>query len=436
MARRKNQHYEEMDYALSKPIKTLATVVRAEDKDLIQTMNTELKAIIASNFGNKIKVTEISKGSELEKDIYNTVVEYFNEQNFVFEPIALKAEIINNFVQSLSGFGAIQPLMDDDEIEEIYVYAPDKIYYLKNGAKYLSDVKFDSPERLKGFIDNVLGRINRTVNTKSPIEDGRLPDGSRVAVSTGALSPNGDTINIRKFRKRLLTLDDMVENKTMDEKTKELLIQIINSSSNFLVSGGTASGKTTLLNAMAQFIPGGENVTSIEDNIELQLNREFWLQLETRKANIEGEGEVTMEDLLVHLLRRSPDRIVLGEVRTGKVADTLMNAIQTGHDGTCATIHANNIERCRARMCKLASVSSGQPFKATCDDFDHSIQFVVQMSRDAILKRRVITEIGFIETGKIYYLVKFNRETETFEHYPYPESLKQLFNERGVDYGE
>jgi pilus assembly protein CpaF len=137
------------------------------------------------------------------------------------------------------------------------------------------------------------------------------------------------------------------------------------------------------------------------------------LQLETRKANIEGEGEVTMEDLLVHLLRRSPDRIILGEVRTGKVADTLMNAIQTGHDGTSATIHSNDVERCRARMCKLASVASGQPFKATCDDFDHSIQFIVQMKWDRQLKRRIVTEICFVEVGKLIPVVKFNKDNDT-----------------------
>jgi pilus assembly protein CpaF len=274
MAKSKRQ-YEEMDYTSNKPKRTLATVIKAGDEDMIAGLNSELKSIIADSFGNQLKVTEILKGSDLEKSIYDRVVAYINDQNITFEPTSLKAELINAFVQSLSGYGAIQPLMDDDEIEEIYVYDPNRIYILKHGVKELSDVKFGSRDALKGFIDNILGRIGRNVNNKNPIEDGRLADGSRVAVSSGALSPQGDTINIRKFRREMRTLTDMVENRTMDQETKDLLIKIIQSEANFLVSGGTASGKTTLLNAMAQYIPANENVESIEDNIELQLHREF-----------------------------------------------------------------------------------------------------------------------------------------------------------------
>ena len=160
--------------------------------------------------------------------------------------------------------------MDDDAIEEIYIYAPNKIYFLKNGKKILSDIAFKDEDTLKAFIDNVLGRINRTVNNRNPIEDGRLPDGSRVAVSGSVLSPNGYTMNIRKFRKEKITLEKLVELESMDERTKELLKAVIKSKLNFLVSGGTSSGKTTLLNAMAEYIPADENVESIEDNIELQ----------------------------------------------------------------------------------------------------------------------------------------------------------------------
>ncbi|MBQ1304039.1 MAG: Flp pilus assembly complex ATPase component TadA [Erysipelotrichaceae bacterium] len=203
------------------------------------------------------------------------------------------------------------------------------------------------------------------------------------------------------------------------------------------MSGGTASGKTTLLNAMSQYIPESENVESVEDNIELQLNREFWLQLETRKANLEGDGEITMADLLVHILRRSPERIIVGEIRTPQVADTFMNAIQTGHDGVCATIHANDPKRCRARMSKLASTANNTPYNSNLDDFDHSIHIIIQMKRDEIAKKRVITSIDFVsENSQLINLMEYDRKNDKFVHKPLPAELKELFYERGVEYEE
>lgn len=431
--------YSQMDIALSDKAKSLngrtsVLVITKDDAESIDAINDRIRELIAEKYESELKTIDVAKGSKLESDIYNTLIDYLNKPEFIFSPVALKAEVIRNFMLGLSGYGILQPLMDDDGIEDIYIYAPDKIYYLKNGRKYRSDICFETPEKLKAFIDNTLGRINRTINNKNPIEDGRLPDGSRIAVSAEVLSPNGNTINIRKFRKERITLDSLVEYGSIDERMKDLLVKIIESRMNFLVSGGTSSGKTTMLNAMAQYIDPTDNVTTIEDNIELQLNREFWLQLETRKANIEGNGEIRMEDLLIHLLRRSPDRIVVGEIRSGAVADTFMNAIQTGHDGTCATIHANNPERCRSRMCKLASVASGQPFKTAQDDFDHSINIIIQLKRDEVLHKRICTSIEFVqENGKLYNLVHFDRNTMSFVHNEYPPELKTRFREYGLE---
>ncbi|MDO4500684.1 MAG: ATPase, T2SS/T4P/T4SS family [Erysipelotrichaceae bacterium] len=434
--------YKQMDLAYKDKSKELngkisVTIVSKDDPESIEKINSLIKELIAEKYENELKSIEVAKGSKLENDIYNTLIDFLNKPEYIFIPHSFKAEVINNFMLGLSGYGILQPLMDDDSIEDIYIYAPDKIYYLKDGRKYKSDIEFETPEKLKAFVDNTLGRINRTINNKNPIEDGRLPDGSRIAVSAEVLSPNGNTINIRKFKKERITLDTLVANGAIDEWMKDLLIKIIESRMNFLVSGGTSSGKTTMLNAMAQYIDPYDNVTTIEDNIELQLNRDFWLQLETRKANIEGNGEVKMEDLLVHLLRRSPDRIVVGEIRSGAVADTFMNAIQTGHDGTCATIHANNPERCRSRMCKLASVASGQPFKAAQDDFDHSINIIIQLKRDEVLHKRLCTSIDFVnENGKLSNLAHFDKKTMTFVHNPLPEVLKERFEEYGLEVSE
>lgn len=417
-------------------------VVKEGDKASIDKINLLIKQRIADKFEADLKTTEIKQNSPIETAIKEEVIDYINAEKFIFEPKTLKAKVIENFMLSLSGYGILQPLMDDDLIEEIYIYAPNNIRYLKNGKIVKSDIAFENEDKLKSFIDNVLSRINRNVNTANPIEDGRLPDGSRIAVSASVLSPNGYTCNIRKFRKERIHLDTLVELGEIDEKMKTLLIAIIQAKLNYVISGGTASGKTTLLNAMAEYIPADENVESVEDNIELQLNRDFWLQLETRKANLEGNGEITMNDLLVHLLRRSPQRIIVGEIRTGAVADTFMNAIQTGHDGTCATVHANNPQRCRSRIAKIASTASGQPYKGALDDFDHSIHVIIQLKKSELLNRRIVTNITYIpeendEKGnKIKDLMWFDFKEKTFRSIPYeeyPNDIKELFAEWNVD---
>lgn len=405
-------------------------VVNENDDKTRTELEDKLKTLIIAKFGEELKTREVKQGSKLELDIKDAIIDYLNSNNIVFEPSSLKKKVVDDFLLGLSGYGVLQPLMDDDGIEDIYIYAPDKIWYLKEGKKYQANIKFENETKLKSFIDNLLSRVSRSVNRANPIEDGRMPDGSRVAVSADVLSPNGYTMSIRKFRKERITLDKMVKYGEFDEQTKSLLIDIINARFNFLVSGGTSSGKTTLLNAMAQYINPMDNVCTIEDNIELQLNREFWLQLETRKANLEGEGEITMQDLLVHLLRRSPDRIIVGEVRTGAVADTLMNAVQTGHDGVCATIHANSAERCRARMCKLASVASDQPYDAALDDFDHSINVIIQLKKDELLGKRVLTSIDWVNVdGTLTNLVSYNSQNYTWRHTKLPLEMYRRIKE-------
>ena len=435
-----NYNLEELDFVQNNTNRNAATIRKGDEK-AIDEIKTLIKDYISKKYEIRLKREEVIKGGSFEAEIRDAVIDFVNEANYVFEPASLKRDIIENFMVSLSGYGILQPLMDDDAIEEIYIYAPDKIWYLKNGKKILSSIKFENSDSLRSYIDNVLGRIGRTANTKNPIEDGRMPDGSRVAVSADVLSPNGYTMNIRKFRRERIHLDTLIKLGTIDEKTKDLLIGIIKSKLNTIVSGGTASGKTTLLNAMAEYIPQDENVESIEDNIELQLNREFWLQLETRKANLEGTGEITMNDLLVHLLRRSPDRIIVGEIREGKVADTFMNAINTGHDGCLTTIHANSAERCRSRLAKLASTATGQPYKSTLDDFDHSINIVIQLKKSEVLNKRIITEIDWIQENgpksetTMVPIVKYNFDTNKFEHIEkLPEAMQKHFDEYSVEF--
>lgn len=278
MNENKKIQLEEMDASLEfekKKNDREFLVINVDDKKAIDNINEKLKLHIAKVFEKELKSEEIKQGSKLEQNIKKEAIDFINNEKVSFNPVSLKADIINNFILSLSGYGILQPLMDDDEIEEIYIYAPDNIRYMKHGKIQKTDIAFENEDKLKSFIDNVLSRINRNLNIKNPIEDGRLPDGSRIAVSAAVLSPNGYTCNIRKFRKERIHLDTLVELGSIDEKTKELLIAIVKAKLNYIVSGGTASGKTTLLNAMAEYIPADENVESVEDNIELQLNRDF-----------------------------------------------------------------------------------------------------------------------------------------------------------------
>ena len=305
-----------------------------------EKLNEKLRLAVAQEFEEDILEGNVSLSSQVNKKIREYITKYVNDNDYDFEDNQLKIEFIEEFIVNFSGYGILQPLMDDDDIEEIYILGHDKIYYKRKGVTYLSPIKFQSKVRLKSFLDNLLALINRQINTMNPIEDARLPDGSRVAISGDAISPQGFTFNIRKFRREGIKLDDLIEYKTLNESMKDFLIKAIQSKCSIAVSGGTASGKTTLLNALCRYIDDKEFVISLEDNIELQLNREFWLELETRKPNLEKQGEVSMFDLQKHTLRRSPDRIIIGEIRDGSVANETFNAINTGHDGCMWSIHA------------------------------------------------------------------------------------------------
>lgn len=435
-----NKHdviYEEID--ISNETKTEKTqnnllIVKKDEKDIINELENKVKDVIVEKYEKELKTNDIKRGSIIEQKIKNTVIKYFEDnKDIIFDPISYRAEFINNFMLNLSGYGVLQPLMDDDEIEDIYIYSHDKIWYSKAGEKFLSNVKFDNKDKFKAYIDNLLSRIGRNVNNRNPIEDGRMPDGSRIAVSADVLSPGGYSMSIRKFKKERITLDKLVQFGEIDEQTKNILIKVVKSRMNFLVSGGTSSGKTTMLNAMSQYIDEMDNVCTIEDNIELQLNREFWLQLESRKSNLEGEGEITMEDLLVHLLRRSPDRIVVGEIRTPGVANTFLSAVNTGHSGTCATIHADDPQRCRTRLCKLAASAANEDISSAFDDFDHTIHIIIQLKKHEMLHKRICTEISWVdESGKLIPIVYYDIKQNKFIHKELPEKMKNIFEEYGL----
>lgn len=397
-----------------------------------EKLNEKLRLAVAQEFEEDILEGNVSLSSQTNKQIREFITKYVNDRDYEFEDNQLKIEFIEDFIINFSGYGILQPLMDDDAIEEIYTLGPDKIYYKRQGVTYLSPIKFQSKARMKSFLDNLLAIINRQINTMNPIEDARLPDGSRVAISGDAISPQGFTFNIRKFRKEGISLDDLIELATLNEPMKEFLIKAIQSKCSISVSGGTSSGKTTLLNALGHYIDDSEFIITLEDNIELQLNKKFWLQLETRKANLENQGEITMFDLQKHTLRRSPDRIIYGEIRDGSVANEAFNAINTGHDGCLWSIHANTPELCRKRMSKLASEHNHQPIESCIDDFNASVDLIVQIKKYEKVNRRIITQICSPdpETGKMITIFDYDPEKDNWAINPLPNRISSRFNEK------
>lgn len=268
------------------------------------------------------------------------------------EKIELLATIAT---MDIVGYGILDPLIEDDNLEEIMVIGhlrPVYVYHRKYGM-CITNIIFPNEAEIRAIIEKIANDVGRRIDNQSPLLDARLPDGSRVNATLPPVTPDGPTLTIRKFKKDPLTIINLIKFGTLDVKLAGFLWMVVDGlgvkPANILVSGGTGSGKTTLLNSLATFIPPHERVISIEDTAELQLPIKHWVRMETRPPNLEGEGEITMDDLLKNTLRMRPDRIIVGEVR-GKEAATLFAALNTGHDGTMGTIHANNSKETITRL--------------------------------------------------------------------------------------
>lgn len=385
------------------------------DNEMKRELFLLIKNAVSKEFNDVLLNEKITMGSDVTQKIKRFVTEFLNQNDYEFENANDQVKFIGDFIINFSGYGVLQPLIDDEAIEEIYVLGYDKVYINKEGKRELTNIKFASPDALKTFVDNILSVINRRIDSMQPIEDAHLPDYNRVAVSGDVLSPQGFTFNIRKFRKEKITLDKMVGNRTIDEKVKDVLIKCVKSKMNYIISGGTSSGKTTLLNAIADYFENDKFVITIEDNLELQLGKEYCLQLETRKPNIEGKGEVTMAQLFKHILRRSPDRIVIGEIRDGEVANTFISATNTGHDGCGATVHSNSPKLCRNRIAKLIANSTKQSIESCIQDFNEAINVVFQISFLPTSNRRVITDIVYVcDDGQMFQWVKYDYKNDSW----------------------
>ena len=303
--------------------------------------------------------------------------------------------LIRDLADDALGLGPLQRLLDDPTVTEIMVNGADHLYVERKGRLVRTGNGFRSEERLRRVIERIVSRVGRRIDESSPLVDARLPDGSRVNAIIPPLAVGGSSLTIRKFAKEPLRAHDLVEYGTLTADMTEILNACVNARLNIIISGGTGTGKTTLLNVLSSFIPADERIVTIEDAVELQLQQEHVVRLESRPANIEGKGEVTIRDLVRNALRMRPDRIVVGECRGGESLD-MLQAMNTGHDGSLSTVHANSPRDAIARLETLALMAGMDlPLRAVREQIASAVDVIIQVSRLRDGSRRVthITEV-------------------------------------------
>lgn len=314
-----------------------------------------------------------------------------------------KRRMIMRIYHSFRGLDVLQPLIDDEQITEIMINAHAEIFIEKEGQMSRYEDQFESTQKLEDIIQAVVGKVNRVVNDATPIVDARLIDGSRVNVVLPPIALKGPTMTIRKFPMQPMTMKDLISKGALDEQAAAFLAQLVQAKYNIFIGGGTSSGKTTFLNALAQYIPSDERVITIEDSAELQIKGiPNLVSLETRNANTEGKGEITMQELIRTSLRMRPDRIIIGEVRGAEAAD-MLTAMNTGHDGAISTGHANSARDMLTRLETMVLSGSQLPIDVIRKQICSAIDIIIHLSRLRDRTRRVmeISEITGIEHGEI-----------------------------------
>lgn len=300
-------------------------------------------------------------------------------------------QVASALTRELTGLGPLQTLIDDYNVEDILINGYQEIYVSRGGLLQREASQFKDDEHVLRIVRRILAPLGRRLDESSPMVDARLPDGGRINVIIAPLSIDGPSVSIRKFRKDPLTPKDLVKLGTFNEDICRILEMAVQARCNVLVSGGTSSGKTSLLNALASFIPSRERIVTIEDTAELSLNHNHVVRLESRPGSFDGSGHVSIRDLLVNSLRMRPDRIIVGEVRSGEVLD-LLQAMNTGHDGSMGTIHASSARECLYRAEMLAGFAGFQGSEVSLRrQIANAVDFIVQIGRLSNGRRRLLS---------------------------------------------
>ncbi len=337
--------------------------------------------------------------AHLRKQVIEESMRNHYNQTHINLPPTIQEQLFREILDDFIGFGPIQPLLDDPTISEVMVNNKDHIYIEQNGKLVLTRVKFDTDDQVMRIIERIIMPLGRHIDPDSPMVDARLPDGSRVNAIIPPVAIDGPSITIRKFGKGKLSVEQLIELGTITANMAEFVRACVLSKFNVLVSGGTGTGKTTLLNVLSSYIPEVERIVTIEDAAELALQQEHVVRLETKTANVEGLGAVPIRELVRNSLRMRPDRIVVGEVRGGEAMD-MLQAMNTGHDGSLTTLHANSPRDAISRletMCMMAGME--MPLKVIRQQIASAVDLIVQLSRlkDGTRKITAITEVAGME---------------------------------------
>lgn len=336
------------------------------------------------------------------------------EQTKLKIPEDLKKQIFDQVLNDILGYGPIQMLLDDPDVSEIMVNGPKKVFIERKGQLTRANVMFDDDDHVMRIIERIILPLGRRADADSPTVDARLPDGSRVNAVVRPVAIDGPSITIRKFRKDKLKAEDLVNYGSMTQSMADFLQACVKARFNIVISGGTGSGKTTLLNVMSGFIPENERIITIEDAAELQLQQDHVMRMETKTANADGVGAVSIRELVKNSLRMRPDRIVVGEVRGGEALD-MLQAMNTGHDGSLTTVHSNSPRDALSRMETLVLMAGlDLPLKVVRQQISSAIDLIVQQTRlkDGQRKVTAITEVAGME-GELVVLTDIFKFVQT-----------------------
>lgn len=352
----------------------------------------------------------------LKESISDVVSHYYENQ---YMPIEQRVKISNTIYSSIRGFGLLDTIMDDDTITEVMVNGPNHIFIEQNGRVRELEQTFESERRLQDIIQRIVEMAGREVNQKHPIVDTRLPDGSRVNVVLRPISLEGPILTIRKFSKEPMSIARLIKYGSITREVAVFLETLVKAKYNIFIAGGTGSGKTTFLNALSNYIPKDERIITIEDSAELQIeNAPNLVRLETRNANVSGDGAITIRDLIRSSLRMRPDRIIVGEVRGAEALD-MLQAMNTGHDGSLSTGHANSTKDILSRLeTMVLQGAEGLPLPAIRQQIGSALDIIIFLSRlrDHSRKTMAITEVlGLDEKGEIILnpLYEFREDDQT-----------------------
>ena len=364
----------------------------ANDNVMLTSTEVEWKLRIHKRL---LEVMDLSMIGTVEEERARTEIREIVQRLFAEESAPLSLEQRRRIVQEIEnevmGLGPLEPLLADPKVADILVNGPKQIYVERGGRLEITDVKFNDDDHLANIIDRIVSGVGRRIDESSPMVDARLKDGSRVNAVIPPLALDGPMMSIRRFGVDLLQMEDLIRFGALTEEVAQVLRGIVRAEMNILISGGTGAGKTTMLNVLSGYIPEDERIVTIEDSAELQLRQPHIVRLETRPPNIEGHGEVTQRDLVRNSLRMRPDRIVVGEVRGPEALD-MLQAMNTGHDGSLTTIHANTPRDSLTRIENMVSMTGiNFPSKVLREQIAAAIHVVIQLSRHEDGKRRLVS---------------------------------------------